>query len=223
MLRLHIVLLFELLDDSCGQRLVGIERRFEFRGEALVRLHIVGVDDDIEVSEMIATQGVLLIDECILHAWRGDSLTAVQLTWEEIFTIGILQLFTDAADGHGFHVINEHLRIARSIATIGIKMLPGLMGIGEILHHLVLLIIGTIRLLGVSPIDHLHVVGVEVIEEHGLGRGVAHLSHEAAKTVNSEGVAIGSTRCLTFIRASSHHGHRTYNNERKTTIHHSAF
>ena len=222
-LRLHVILLFKFLDDSCGQGLSYVEGRFELRGKALVRLHIVVVDDDIKLGKMFAAQGVLQIDEGVFHAWRRNSLTTVQLAREEIFTVRVLQLFADAADGHGLHVAHEHLRVACGIAAIGIKLLPRLVGISKILRHVVLLIVGTVWLLRVRPVDHLHVVRVEVIEENGLGRGVTNLGHSTVKTVNSEGVVVGSTRCLTFIRASGHHSQRTRNNERKMSSHHSAF
>ena len=56
------------------------------------------------------------------------------------------------------------------------------------------------------------VVGIEIVEEQGLGRGVANLR---GKAVDSEGVAIGSARCLTFLFASGHHGHHANYNDKR--------
>ena len=138
-----------------------------------------------------------------------DRRTAVKLTRIDILAVGVLQLFADATDGNTLSTVDEQLRVASSIAAIGVELLPLPTGSVVVLQHVVLLVPLTVGLLGIRPVDHLHMVGIEVIEEHGLGCGVAHLGNKTVKTVDSEGVAIGSARCLTFIRATGRESQRT--------------
>ena len=166
----------------------------------------------------MVSQRVGVVHEGIVHAHRGDSGTTVKFAWIEILSVGILQLLSDAADSNTLAVVKEHLRIACSITAVSVEAFPSLTGFVIVFEHIVLLVPCTIRFLRIGPIDHLHVVRIEIIEEHRFGRGITNFN---GKTVGSEGVAVDSTRCLTFIRASDHEGHCT-NDYKKEFLHYSA-
>ena len=79
------------------------------------------MDDDVQLTIRMVAQRVGEVDKRIVHAHRGNRRTTVELARIEILTIGVLQLFANAMDGHALAVIDKQLRVAGGISTIGVE------------------------------------------------------------------------------------------------------
>lgn len=158
---LHLVLLLELHDDLGGEGLHGVVVAVEV--DELVVAEVVVGDDDPHAPHFVFRQHVAGVGEGVVQARGRYGGTAVEFAGVDVAAFGILEGLAKVFEDAGFAGGCDEVGVLRGVLAEVLLQLPtlvlGFVVVGAlIVQH---------RFFHIAPVDHLHVVLVEDVEEHG--------------------------------------------------------